>query len=277
MSGRRPCDEYCWREGFPGAVAELEVSYYLDPPEFVKLRFDWLHLYFLFGSKPLPKGILQSSSTPTVAASTIALFWDGCHFFRKAIKQESTLFLLFSPRGFVTVLFCEVCGREIIGKPARSLVEGATLVVCKHCASLGKELPGFPERPQPARAAPAAIGPGRHSVRPPVESLPKSVEESDLVDDYPRVIKEAREKLGLSQQELGFKTKEKMTVIQKIELGKMLPTMRLTRELEHILRVKLLVPKEEIEVPTPSPSLTSTHEATLGDVALVRQKNQETK
>jgi putative transcription factor len=97
------------------------------------------------------------------------------------------------------------------------------------------------------------------------------------VDDYPRVVKLAREKMGLSQQDLAFRAKEKLTVIQKIELEKMLPTMRLTRELEHILRVKLLVPKEEVEVPTPSPSLTSSAGATLGDVALVRQKDRGNK
>ena len=171
-------------------------------------------------------------------------------------------------------MFCEVCGREIVGKPARSLVEGATLIVCRNCASLGKELPGFPDRPRPQRAV--ASGPGSRP-RPPIESLPRSIEESDLVDDYPRVVKQAREKMGLSQQDLAFRAKEKLTVIQKIELEKMLPTMRLTRELEHILRVKLLVPKEEIEVPTPSPSLTSTAEATLGDVALVRQKDRGNK
>lgn len=172
-------------------------------------------------------------------------------------------------------MFCEVCGREIVGKPARSLVEGATLIVCRNCAALGKELPGFSDRPRP-RTLPAASRLGSKP-RPPIESLPRSIEESDLVDDYPRVIKQAREKMGLSQHELAFKAKEKLTVIQKIELEKMLPTMRLTRELEHVLRVKLLVPKEEVEVPTPSPRLTSTAEATLGDVALVRQKSRENK
>ncbi len=172
-------------------------------------------------------------------------------------------------------MFCEICGREIVGKPARSLVEGATLVVCQQCSSLGKELPGFPDRPRPRIPVAASIH-GK-APRPPIESLPKSVEESDLVDDYPNKIKTAREKIGLSQQDLAFKARERLTMIQKIELGKMLPAMRLTKELEHILRVKLLVPKEEIEVPTPSPRLTSTAEATLGDVALVRHKEQGNK
>jgi len=167
-------------------------------------------------------------------------------------------------------LFCEVCGREIVGKPARALVERATLVVCKSCAGLGTELPGFPERPRPR--TPNIVG---HSTfRPPIEKLPKAVEETDLLDDYSHIVKEAREKMHLSQDELAFKAKEKVTVIQKIELGKMLPTMRLTKELEHILRVKLLVPKEE-ELPAALMKSPPRAEATLGDVALVRHKDEK--
>jgi ribosome-binding protein aMBF1 (putative translation factor) len=55
----------------------------------------------------------------------------------------------------------------------------------------------------------------------PIERLPKAVEESDLIEEYSRVVKEGREKLGISQQDLAFKAKEKLTVIQKIEIGKM--------------------------------------------------------
>jgi len=167
-------------------------------------------------------------------------------------------------------LFCEVCGREIVGKPARALVEGATLVVCSHCASLGTELPGFPDKPRP-RTIPTVRN---TRTRAPIESLPKSIEESDLIDNYSQVIKQAREKLGLSQQDLAFKAKEKLTMIQKIELGKMLPTMRLTKELEHVLRVKLLVPREEIDIPVPPVKQTETPAMTLGDIALGRHKEQ---
>ncbi len=78
--------------------------------------------------------------------------------------------------------------------------------------------------------------------------------------------------MGLSQQDLAFKAKEKVTVIQKIEIGKMLPTMRLTKELEHILRVKLLVPKEEVEPEVVPIRQAGDPGATLGDVALVRHK-----
>ncbi len=110
------------------------------------------------------------------------------------------------------------------------------------------------------------------SVRPPIERLPKAVEESELLEEYPRIVKQAREKLGISQQDLAFKAKEKLTVIQKIELGKMLPTMRLSMELEHVLRVKLLAPKGEVELPNPPIRQSGDAGPTLGDVAVVRHR-----
>ena len=170
-------------------------------------------------------------------------------------------------------MYCEVCGSEIVGKPGRSLVEGATLIVCQQCSSLGKELPGFPER----RQRTARVGSAPSHTRTPIESLPKAVEDSDLVEDYPEIVKEGREKLGLSQTDLAFKAKEKLTVIQKIELGKILPTMRLTKELEHILRVKLLAPRAELEISTVPVMQAGPRELTLGDIALVRHKEPEAK
>jgi len=90
-------------------------------------------------------------------------------------------------------------------------------------------------------------------------------------------VKDAREKLRLSQTDLAFKAKEKLTVIQKIELGKILPTMRLTKELEHILRVKLLVPRDELEVSTVPLRQAGPRELTLGDIAIVRHKEPQSK
>jgi uncharacterized protein (TIGR00270 family) len=106
--------------------------------------------------------------------------------------------------------------------------------------------------------------------------LPKVVEESDLIEEYASVIKEGRTKLGLSQQDLAFKAKEKLTMIQKIEIGKMSPTIRLSKELEHILHVKLLAPREEIDLPAPKIRPPPFSGATLGDVALVKNKHKPT-
>ena len=57
--------------------------------------------------------------------------------------------------------------------------------------------------------------------------------------------------------------KEKLSVIQKIETGKVAPNTRLCRLLEHELKVKLLVPQKEAELPKNAvPS-----EVTLGDIS----------
>lgn len=166
-------------------------------------------------------------------------------------------------------MFCEVCGNEIQGRPGRALVEGATLVVCGDCAGLGTSLPGFPSRPRARSPTMPRIVPATRSH---VERLPRVVEESELVPDFPRIIKQAREKQGLSQQQLAFKAKETITMIQKIELGKVEPPTKLSAELEHILRVKLLAPKEEVEIPIPPLKQSGNEGATLGDVAIVRHK-----
>jgi putative transcription factor len=176
-------------------------------------------------------------------------------------------------------LFCEICGREIVGKPGRTLVEGARLIVCQQCSNIGTRLPGFPDR-SPGRPMPATAM-GRRPImsssrtHAPIEKMPKAVEESDLIEEYSVVIKDARAKLGLSQQDLAIKAKEKVTMIQKIEIGKMQPTMRLAKELEHILRVRLLVPKDELDIPAPPRRQIATPEPTLGDVALVRHKEDQ--
>jgi len=67
-----------------------------------------------------------------------------------------------------------------------------------------------------------------------------------------------------------MKVKERLSVIRKIELGKMIPNMRLVRELEHVLRVKLLVLISEPPVPKPAPG--AIKEVTLADVARIRKK-----
>jgi putative transcription factor len=67
-----------------------------------------------------------------------------------------------------------------------------------------------------------------------------------------------------------MKVKEHLSVIRKIELGKMVPNMRLAKELEHVLRIRLLVLTSEPPVPKLTPGVTK--EVTLADVARIRNK-----
>jgi putative transcription factor len=99
---------------------------------------------------------------------------------------------------------------------------------------------------------------------------PREVQELDIADNYPQIIQKARRKHELSQEDLAMKVKERLSIIRKIELGKMVPNVRLAKELEHVLRVKLMVLTSEPPVPKPAPG--ATKEVTLADVARIRKK-----
>lgn len=115
------------------------------------------------------------------------------------------------------------------------------------------------------------IKPRAVSPRPADRRAPREVQELDIADNYPQIIQKARRKHNLSQEDLAMKVKERLSVIQKIELGKIVPNMRLAKELEHVLRVKLLVLQSE--PPVPKPATGATSEVTLADVARIRKKD----
>jgi len=78
---------------------------------------------------------------------------------------------------------------------------------------------------------------------------PASAKEEDLeIDpDYYVRIRQAREKLGLSQDQLGMMLNEKLSVIRMVETGKLKPDIVLARKLMHHLKINLLVSLSELE------------------------------
>ena len=85
----------------------------------------------------------------------------------------------------------------------------------------------------------------------------------EIIEDYDSKIRVAREKLGLSVEDLGLKISEKASVLRHIENAKMPPNNQLASKLERTLKIKLLVPisKEETEIPK-----AANRELTLGDL-----------
>ncbi len=107
--------------------------------------------------------------------------------------------------------------------------------VCDECARLGR--PYSPE-PQPRQA-----GPRRAPQRPRDEDL----EELVVVPDYNRLVKEARERLGLTQEELAAKVGVKASVISKVESGKLRPDVPTAKRLESVLKIRILARMDELE------------------------------
>ncbi len=164
---------------------------------------------------------------------------------------------------------CDICGREISGQAFKVKVEGAKMLVCGRCQRLGTP---YVEEPTvmvtPRRAAPSPRGTMRKA-----PELPRGMEELDVAEDFPERVRHQRMKLNLSQEELAKRVKEKLSVIQKIETGKMSPDTKLCRALEHELRIKLLVPRKEV---TDVPKTAPPAEVTLGDIMRIKGKPDST-
>ena len=96
----------------------------------------------------------------------------------------------------------------------------------------------------------------------------------EIVDGYDLKIRQAREKLGVSHEELGKKINEKASVLRKIKTGKMAPNNQLVTKLEHTLKIKLLVPVAKEESPQQIPK-TPSRELTLGDLMQLNKKGRE--
>jgi putative transcription factor len=172
-------------------------------------------------------------------------------------------------------LNCDICGREITGQAFKVRVEGAKMLVCHRCQKLGT--PYVEERPSQnptsrALTAPrmAAIPRVMHRKAP---ELPREMQELEIAEDYASRVRKRRMKVGLSQEQLAKRVKEKLSVIQKIETGKMAPDTRLCRELEHELKIELLVPYKES---TKMPKAAAPTEVTLGDIVRVKDKSKST-
>ena len=162
---------------------------------------------------------------------------------------------------------CDICGREISGQAFKVKVEGAKLLVCGRCQRLGTPYVEEPavKRPLAKGIATPRVGPRK------APELPKGMQELDIAEDCADRVRRQRMKLGISQDELAKRVKEKLSVIQKIETGKMAPDTKLCRELEHELKIKLLVPRKEIsEVPKTTPPA----EVTLGDIMRIKGRSR---
>ncbi|MGD0319641.1 MAG: multiprotein-bridging factor 1 family protein [Nitrososphaerales archaeon] len=132
------------------------------------------------------------------------------------------------------VLSCEVCGKPMGATLSRVEIDGAILRVCQSCAKRGTPLASAVPRVRHVRA--------RSYVR------AESVEPELEVDpEYSSIVRQAREKLGLTQEALGRAINVKPSVISHVETKKMRPDLNLARTLMHYLKVELLVPSSDLD------------------------------
>lgn len=156
---------------------------------------------------------------------------------------------------------CELCGSEhITCRPA--VVDGVRMMLCPSCMRHGTGIKVVTERPVSSQPILERIK------RPKVKDVYKDMDK-ELVSDWADRIKKAREKKGLSREELGFKIGERTVTIAKIENGDLRPSDKVIKKLEKELDIKL------VESITPvSTGSTGSHAGglTLGDFIKTEEK-----
>jgi putative transcription factor len=157
---------------------------------------------------------------------------------------------------------CEICGAEIAGLPQRIVIDRSTLDVCKSCARFGK--PEDKWTPVPRKMVP--VERAFIAKRPQPRDQFKDLVE--LVPEFGRKIRIAREALGMSPEQLGLRIKEKATLLKKIEREDISPEDEVRKKLEKELKIKLTDQASESRVKAGS----AGRGLTLGDIASIKRK-----
>jgi putative transcription factor len=144
---------------------------------------------------------------------------------------------------------CEMCGTSS-DKLIKVRISGAILNVCPNCAKFGEPVEEkkfnnisenitikFPEKKINVVTYKKPFKKPVHTKKPPKT---ENVEELDVVENYSDLIKNKREEMKMTQDDLAKKIFERKNVLSNIERGELLPDLNTARKLEKVLNIKLL-------------------------------------
>ena len=161
-------------------------------------------------------------------------------------------------------MICEICGSEV--RHLRTVVvDRATLDVCDRCSRFGKPVEA---RPRPDKAPKVQ----RRATGSKKASIGRNTADFDVIDGYGAQIRSARERKGLTQEDLGKKVSEKSSTIHRLESETLAPSIALARKLERFLKITLLE-KAGLEEDIATSVHSTNDNITLGEVIRVRKKD----
>jgi putative transcription factor len=155
---------------------------------------------------------------------------------------------------------CEMCGKE--GNLISAEIEGGELSVCSGCSKYGT-------------VKKKSYGPGAFSSGYKGKSFSKQQNKPEfrIVRNYSRLIRNAREQKGMTQEEFANSLNEKESILAKWESGTLKPRLNIARQLERLLNL-VLVEKDvmgSVELDDKKKKGPSD-ELTLGDFIKVRKR-----
>jgi putative transcription factor len=124
-------------------------------------------------------------------------------------------------------MYCELCGKSA---PERKMVvvDGTIFNVCMACSRHGKPY------------APAQIAKKKKVQPAPAHAKKIGIADDIVLDpEFPRLIREARMKKGLTHEQLGMQMNEKANLLRRFETGALKPDELFAKKLERYLGIKL--------------------------------------
>ena len=151
---------------------------------------------------------------------------------------------------------CELCGKN--PGAFHCEVEGTMMNVCTACSKFGKVK-------------------GSSNVRIVVKEKPSFVTREPVyvfIPGFGSRVKNARERMKLTQEEFAKKLNERESMLHQIESEHFKPGVELAKKLEHLLHIQILeeVSEKETHMDEKSKKSASSGPLTIGDMLNVRKK-----
>lgn len=127
-----------------------------------------------------------------------------------------------------------MCGKKDV-ETVKALVEGVEMNVCPACARYGQRLSDHSQK--------FSKNVKKKTERKSFKSHPD--DDKRVVPDFAKRIKEAREKSGMTQQQLADKLNEKESQLHKFESGRANPNLTIARKIARLFNITLVETIEE--------------------------------
>lgn len=167
---------------------------------------------------------------------------------------------------------CPICGGIIWGKGQRVLLEGAKITVCDNCAQHGTKI----TKPTVKYQTKTVYKNKPQNIIRKQKVKSERIEELEIVSDYARKIRDARQNRSLNQDQFAQKLNEKPSLLRRIESGRVEPTIKLAKKIEKVYSLKLLKTTDEIEfVSKDQKFMKKSTGASLGDIAFIKKREKD--
>lgn len=154
-----------------------------------------------------------------------------------------------------------MCGKELPSL-RRATIEGTTMHVCGDCIKYGVEQAGAKNEVTGRSRTTAALE--NRAIRGRTRDVFADMPE-ELVEDYGDRVRQARNRLGLSIEDVGKQINERQSELAKLESGSYHPPDVLVKKLERFFNIKLME-KPEAPVGVGGPKPQKSGPITLGDL-----------